>query len=483
LIEDWPGAISSEMDTGGRTAAVCCGAAILVAVAARLLVPVAICDDAYITMKTAQNLAAGAGLSFNRGEVLYVSTAPLWALLIATLRAGGLSTVLATRLLGCGAEALLAAGMTRLGRVVLGSPIAGLMAALLVETNPAFLLTSFSGMEAPLALAVVAWSLSYAAERRWAPALAIASAAIWVRFDGFLLLAVVAGFAFLERRRASVLLLGPALAVVAGYFVFGALVFGDWVPISVQRKLGAAPFLSREWLEGAGLVAANFALVTGGFALSWYHFVTPLAAGPLAVASGAWRSVKERNPRLVVPCAFAAVYILVYVGSGRAYAAHFPWYFLPPLVPFALLGARALRLFTRPLTVAIFAVVMLLFCRWAARPSAEMASQREGGYAAATLWLSGVLPPGSTVAANEIGTVGFHARDDIRVLDLFGLLRPKQERTTGAMELMARYRPEAVVTRHKFDYRENIDAALPGAYRWIDTGDLLVGLRADLAQP
>ena len=469
------------MDERGRREAACFGAAIFVVVVGRLVVPSAICDDAYITMKTAQNLATGAGLSFNRGDGLYVSTAPLWALLIAGLRASGIPTVLATKLLGCGAECLLAAGMTRLGRVVLGRPLLGLMAAVVVETNPAFLLTSLSGMEVPLALAVVAWSLSYASERRWGPALAIAATAIWVRFDGFSLLAVVAGLALLDLRGKALRPLVPAIVVVALYFAFGRWMFHDWIPISVQRKFGAAPFLSREWFGGASLVAVDFALVAGGFAISWYHLATPLAVAPFAVVSGAWRGLRARNTRLLAACVFAAVYALAYVTSGRAYATYFPWYFLPPLVPFALLATLAVQRFVRPATVAVWAVTMLVCCRLAARPLAAIVSEREGTYATATLWLSSVLPPDATIAANEIGTPGFYARADIEVVDLFGLLRKKDERSATATDMMKKYRPEAVITRHKFDYRDQIDADLPDAYRWIDSGDLLVGLRADVA--
>jgi hypothetical protein len=465
---------------GGREAALCAGAAVVLAIAGRLVVPSAICDDAYITMKTAQNLAAGAGLSFNRGEMFYVSTTPLWALLIAMVRVTGIDTVTATQILGGGAEALLALGMTRLGTIVLGRPLAGSMAAAWVITNPAFLLTSHSGMEAPLALAVVAWSLSYAAERRWWPALVIASSAIWVRFDACSLVVVLGALAILDlREKALPLLLAPAV-LVGAYFAFGALTFGDPIPISVQRKFGAESFLSRAWFEGAGLVAGNFALVAGGLSLSWYRFVTPLLLAPLVVAWGAWTCIRDRRTTMVSPGLFAFIYIAAYVASGRAYATYFPWYFLPPLVPFALASTHALKRFLHPATVAVWTVVMLVCCRLAARPLADVVSQREGRYAVAARSLSRVLPQGATIAANEIGTVGFFARDDLKVLDLFGLLRAKEERNTNAMELMGRHRPEAVVTRHRFDYRDHIDQVMPNAYRWIDTGDLLVGLRADL---
>jgi hypothetical protein len=468
---------------------ICIALAAAVVLAAHLIVRVSICDDAYITMKTAQNLALGHGLSFNPGERLYVSTTPLWSLLIAAVRTTGVDTVLATRLLGGAAEVLLAAGMVRLGAVAMGSPRIGLAAAIVLETNPAFLLTSMSGMELPLYLAAIAWSLALTIGRRWTLALMTAAVAIWVRFDGVLLFLLVAGMHAWESIRApararALRQLAPALAIAAGYFAFGLLYFHDAVPVTVQRKMGVTPPLSSAWFAGAGLVACNFGLVATGLALSWYKTPTPLILAPVAVFVGARTVLRERRAQLLAPIAFALVYAGAYVASGREYAVNFPWYFMPPLVPVALLAAAGLARFEgilRAVSLA-WAAVMLAGCVWAGqRLESRVVAHRERRYAASAIWLSRLLPPDAQIAANEIGTIGFFARADVRVLDLFGLLRSQEDRSLGAVDLVSKYRPEAVATKAEFDYRHDIDAALPGAYSWIDHRGLLIGLRRDVA--
>jgi hypothetical protein len=483
-------------DPGRRAYLRCVAATALLVVALRLLVPSAICDDAYITMKMGQSLALGHGLAFNPGERLHVSTAPLWSLLIALARWSGIDTVLATRLLGGLAEVALAVGMVRLGRVAAGSSLIGLVGAVLLMTNPALLLTSFSGMELPFYLAAIAWSLGFAIERRFSPALAIAALAVWIRFDGVLLyLLVTAVHLHVRREELGVALLRqvPSVAIVAGYACFGSLYFGDLVPITVQRKLGQVAPFSHDWAVGAGLLATNFALAFIGCNLYWYRQLSPLVLAPLLLIAGVMAIAREWRSAMLAPLAFALWYAAVFIGSGRQYAGYFPWYFMPPLVTLTLLAALgASRIASRIAPAreqrllagfaSIWAVAMAASCFTAAHKlEVRVVRERERVYAAATVWLSRHLPQQGRIAANEIGTAGFFKRDDLEVLDLFGLLRTREDRDRSATELVAKYRPEAVITREIFDYRDSIEAAQPNAYVWLPLRSLHIGLRADLA--
>jgi len=481
-------------DSDGRDTRRCAVAAALLALVLRGIVPAAICDDAYITMTVARNGALGHGLAFNAGQPLYVSTAPLWALLIAAVRATRLDTVLATRLLGTLAEMLLAAGMVMLGRVALGSARIGLVAAVLLLTNPAWLLTSFSGMELPLYVAAIVWSLGFAIEGRFSPALAIAAAAIWIRVDGVLLYLVVTAMHVVapRDRRAAWRQLG-SLAIVAGYLGFGSLVYGELVPLSVQRKVGDGALFDRAWAMGALKLAANFARVVIGRSFRWYGGTSLLIVAPLLLAAGAAALLRERRSAMLAPAAFALVYAAGFILSGREYALNFPWYFLPPLVAVTLASAFGVSRLVRALAPAREPVLLLgVAAVWAVAMAAstlaagrtlrhDVIREREQAYAAASVWLSRHLPPGARIAANEIGTVGFFRRGDLEVLDLFGLLRPRDERTLGAAALVAKRRPEAVVTRDFFSYQGAIDDAQPGAYVWLPLRSLRIGLRVDLA--
>jgi hypothetical protein len=277
------------------------------------------------------------------------------------------------------------------------------------------------------------------------------------------------------------------------YLAFGGLYYGDLVPVSVQRKMGSVAWLSPGWLHGAALVAANFGLAFVGTGLSFYKQVSLLLVMPIAAAFGARRAWRARRASLVPIVGFAALYIASFVASGRAYAINFPWYFMPPLIAGDLVAAIGVQsLLTRwmprrmPAALVGFAVVWALASAVPlklaeARFERGSERERERTYAAETLWLGQHLPAGARVAANEIGTVGFFARRDLRVLDLFGLLRSAADRARSEAELVAAYHPEAVITRAKFAYRAVIDKAAPDAYVWLPFRTGLVGLRRDLA--
>src|SRR4051812_30532555 len=93
-------------------------------------------DDSWIHLQFARNLAHGAGLSYNPGEFVTGSTAPLWTALLAVLFPLPGSVLLWTQLLGI---ALYLAGIDatwRLSRELdLGEGLSALAAALTLATS------------------------------------------------------------------------------------------------------------------------------------------------------------------------------------------------------------------------------------------------------------------------------------------------------------------------------------------------------------
>lgn len=65
-----------------------------------------VCDDAYISLKSALNLAQGRGLTFNPGQSIYVFTNPLWVLLATLVRGITGDLVVAVRSVSFISEAL-----------------------------------------------------------------------------------------------------------------------------------------------------------------------------------------------------------------------------------------------------------------------------------------------------------------------------------------------------------------------------------------
>ena len=116
-------------------------------------------DDSWIHLQFARNLAAGAGLSYNPGELVTGSTAPLWTALLAVLFVLPGSVVVWTKLLGI---VLYLAGIDatwRLARELgVGRGLATLAAGLTLSTSW-LVWAALSGMEVPLFVLLSLWGL------------------------------------------------------------------------------------------------------------------------------------------------------------------------------------------------------------------------------------------------------------------------------------------------------------------------------------
>ncbi len=107
---------------------------------------------------------------------------------------------------------------------------------------------------------------------------------------------------------------------------------------------------------------------------------------------------------------------------------------------------------------------------------------REKVYASTVVWLGKNLPEGySQIAANEIGTIGFFARPQTKIIDMLGILRSKKEKSIYFIQLLQRHRPIAVLTKKNFKYKKAIDKHLKNNYTWIRFKHLQIGLRNDIA--
>src|SRR5436305_3680653 len=215
-------------------------------------------DDSWIHLQFARNLAHGAGLSYNPGDLVTGSTAPLWTALLALLFLLPGSVVAWTQLLGA---ALYLAGIDatwRLSRELgLNRGLAALAAALTLSTSW-LVWSALSGMEIPLFVLLSLWGMILHLRERADPArpplaLGVLAVAVLARPEGVLLLLL----AFLDRllvfdqdpaserarwRRPSsrALLAGAALAAcaVAGSFFFYGWTGGSVLPTTYAAKGG-----------------------------------------------------------------------------------------------------------------------------------------------------------------------------------------------------------------------------------------------------
>ena len=272
-------------------------------------------DDAYISFRYAENLAAGHGPVFNLGERVEGYTDFLWVVLLALCRLAGAPVPLASQILGIGfsvASLCLAAGLAR--RFSSSLPGAGLVAAFLLAASPAVARWAVGGLEAPLfsflALLTV-WCFLRDEEAgpvswRWPAACFLASLA---RPDGVLLFLVT--FFFGLRRslfrglgvRRQFLALATYLALGAPYFLWRIWYYGTLLPNTYHAK-----------------VAYDAAVLAhGAYYLNYFLFTS----GGAVVVAGALLALRRGTPGLrLAACQAGAytAYVVLVGGDGEPYS-------------------------------------------------------------------------------------------------------------------------------------------------------------------
>src|SRR6185503_16203368 len=127
-------------------------------------------DDGWIHLQFARNLAAGEGLSYNPGELVAGSTAPLWTALLSIGFLLRLPALVWAKVVGVGCHLLLVAGTWRLARELGLRQTLATLAAGLTATTSVMVWSALSGMEIPLFAALSVWGIAlHVRERRDAP--------------------------------------------------------------------------------------------------------------------------------------------------------------------------------------------------------------------------------------------------------------------------------------------------------------------------
>lgn len=332
--------------------------ALLVAQCAWL--PHFVSDDAFISLRYAERLLAGDGLTWTDGERVEGYSNLLWVLGVAAAHGVlglGVDLVADARLLGfgCGAAALVVLACAGAPRD-LPSLARAAVAPLLVASAQATLGWTQAGLEGPLVLLLLAFGfagLAAAHDRdgdvaRW-PARTLLglglpfALACWTRPDAPLWV-FVAGLALAVAARSlrvALALGAPAAAAVGAQLVFRLAYYGDTVPNTAHVKAEFAPAM---WPAGFAYVGAAIAAHPGSFAVA-----------ALAIAA-LWRTPARRP--LLAALALPVVAWLLYLASVGG--DHFPCRRLlhGALAPLAVLVAVAGRR-GAPLAGAVGAAALL----------------------------------------------------------------------------------------------------------------------------
>jgi hypothetical protein len=425
-------------------------------------------DDSWIHLQFARNLAHGAGLSYNPGDLVTGSTAPLWTALLAILFLLPGSVLAWTQILGV---LLYLAGVDatwRLARELgLGEGLAALASALALATSW-LVWSALSGMEIPLFILLSLWGMILHLRERADPkrpplSLGLLGIAVLARPEGvlLLLLAVLDRLLVLEDdparpgttrwRRPSVriLLAGAGLAACA---VAGSFFFYGWAGGSVLPTTYAA--------KGGGEVRhllPDFRYLSNVLGLFFrpQPWATLLAAGGAAALAGRLGTPRDRG-LLPVLWLFGMplAYSLLTPGPTRM-LGNFGRYYFPLFPVLAVLATLALEPLTRlPLSRPLRAALGALGAAALVAPTLAVLVQGERFYTrnvanvqesdvAIAGWLAGHLPPTAVLAVNDIGAIKYLLPN--RIVDLASIATPEIGREVSSAVAAGTPWPDAMM--------------------------------------
>ena len=426
-------------------------------------------DDAWIHAQFARNIAAGAGFSYNPGEWVSGSTAPAWTTLLGLGTVLLRDTVVASKVFGVALHLLTAVLAARLTEHLVGWRPAAIVAGLVVGWTPLLTWGAVSGMEVPLAAALVlAGLLAHAEQRRVGVSAGLLALGALARPEtlailGLLLadigLRAVAGRTWRDGARqlgeallVSALVLAPVVAldyatlgrplpstfyVKSGPGIVQALGTGD-LAMARRALLTHAPAalwkfaeILREQLPllVALLPIGAVVLATATRRRVGWLMVASLVLVPLAIGATSPDRLKPDNARYV-PQLVALAGVVAIVG-------------LAPVVRFLatsrILTAVACCLLLLPLADRV---------RAASAPYAQAVGNIEQMHVVMGRWLAANTPPDALVAVNDIGAIAYFGHR--RILDLEGLVSPealayRRLGTGRGLALVEAMRPDYVV--------------------------------------
>jgi len=385
-------------------------------------------DDAWIHLDYAKSLRLGDGWSYNPGDHEAGCSSPLWVLLLAVWPTAGdpVPSVLALGVLLHGlsawAGAALALSVAR-RRASVSAPLPafsiGMLAGALVATSPLHLHGVGSGMEVPLASALVlgiAWATSEA--RGWTAATlgglgvlarpelagwtAVLTAAAWA----------ARGAITPEQRRAATLAMGGAIAATIAWSI--------WLLATV-----GVPVPNAWFIKGRGGALSGLAYVAEQVA-PWQPWLIGLGGVVLAGAA-LRRHVRERDATTTI-VAIASIVTVVVVAATRPLHDGVQFfearYFAPLLVPLPVIVALGLGALPRMWAVIALVPVALLTGLQAKDTRARVRASADDIHVLhrqPAQYLASELPPDAVVAVEGAGATRFFAPRTMTIVDLVGL--------------------------------------------------------------
>ena len=386
-------------------------------------------DDAYISLRYADNWLRGDGLVFNTGERVLGYSNFLWVMLLSIVGAAGAPLAGAAYALGLAFSLASIVIVSKHVAASSGSALATASAALWLAASGPFALWAGAGLEGPLfaffLLIATLGAQRIARARAPGSALSVTCAALvaatLTRPEGAGYAIALGGWVALrisqERRTPGALISGyPALACMASgvlawlaFAAFAWTYYGDPLPNTYYAK--SHP-LSPELLQRASLYSLAYLKA---------HLFAPALVIAFFVATHARSPRSDAWAVLFAIAAFLAYYVRI---GGDALVYYRMWAWTQPL--FALLLASTVASLQRAGRMRPFALAGLalpLLCLPNSFRGFEIEYLRADDYRIRSLAALGRelrdLPPETRLATNVIGAIGFESR--LHVVDMLGL--------------------------------------------------------------
>ena len=384
-------------------------------------------DDAYITLRYAENIARGNGFVYNPGEHVYGTTTPLLTFILAAFSRMTQHALLAGKILNILADAAVAVMLFGFAGRFGGSRWVGYLAALLYGLNPIPIKWSASGMETGLYIFLICLSFWQYERQRFRAAYIFAALATLTRIDGALIFGVLLTADIVHRRR------GLWTDAVIGAFPlllwagFALLYFGSPIPHSAWAKRitygGHAP------LEAFGEILRKLLFRHGAY--------SAIAAIPAFIGMF-WITVRRRRGWPMVAWWFGYWAFFVLTGSKLQ-----GWYLAPAVWVYTLstalgvgiiarivvekrLSSWARAWFARPAlaigALTVISVSMVLIRERYVEEKSTIGTLEGQVSRPIGLWLAEHAAPTDTVCLESIGAVGYYS--GLYILDEVGLVSP-----------------------------------------------------------
>ncbi len=416
----------------------------VLAVAVRLIFHYAtrfIADDAFITFRYAQNLAAGHGFVYNLGERVLGTTTPFFTFVLAALALLKIEPptgALAVSVICSGAIAVIIYRLATKLRFTYWATLP----ALCYIVWPRSVVADSSGMETALFTLLVTAAFYFQYRRLTIYAVGMATLAAVTRPEGLGLLGLLLIVDLVRNRSQYWKYLLTSGMILVPWVLVATYYFGSPIPNSITAKM---TIYSR---FGEMSVWERFISVMG------WQTVIGILLLPAVIAGARWLWRKQDYGRLEL--IWLAGMVLFYtLGPSKL----FFWY-IAPIYPLFLLFAIAAIVYafdrvkwlharTRTgvwILSAMIVVILVAACLKPYRSLLNTQQTQEAVHKSIGLYLAGAAGRDDVVAAEDIGYMGYYSQ--LRIIDRDGLISPQVvpfNRTGDYGQVIRQFSPNWVV--------------------------------------